>query len=437
MVRFILSIIIFYLADDIYSQQQVRLNGFDETLYSITPGISSTDSYTPLTNFFQSKEIIGAGEATHGTHEFFQTKVELFQFLVTKCHFRVFGIEASYGAQMYVNDYVTKGIGSIEETMQFLDWPWGTDEVRDLVEWMRIYNSDKAENDQISFYGFDCQNLSHGIKYLDRLFLNSSSDFTRVFKKITPLLTANSEYDLFQMILNDKETFKDSLYRTNESLEDWIKLNEVVILKSYGIKDFARIKLCIENFDQALDFLFGGNTTLNFRDSCMASNVLKIYEIEQNKMFIWAHNGHIGKEFSKISIMGTHLKAIMKEKYYAIGFAFDHGNFMAWKGPNTLAGAFIRFLINRKNIYQGLMECTAATNEKNTLTNELKKSNLPSFFIDLNSTTNQLFSTTQKYYDIGASYLNNKRASRNIIAKDEFDGLIFFNCTSATKILKN
>lgn len=437
MVRCILLIFILHLSITIYSQQNVIVNRLQETLYSINEDISGPDNFIPLTNFFQSKEIVGMGEATHGTHEFFKTKVELFQFLVNKCNYRVFGIEASYGAQMYVNDYVKKGIGNIQEVMKFLDWPWGTEEVRDLVEWIKIYNLTKDENDKISFYGFDCQNIAFGIKYLDRLFLNDSSGYAKEFKKITPILSTKSEHDLFQLILNEKQIIKDSLYNTNKCLKNWIKINEASISNKYGKKEFDRINLCIENFSQSLALIFGSNNTLSFRDSCMAFNVIKIHEIEQKKMFIWAHNGHIGKEHFGMPIMGTYLKRILKEDYYAIGFAFDHGNFMAWKGPNTLAGAFIKFFFNRKKLYQGLMECSAATNKKNTLTNELKKTNLQSFFIDLDSTTNPLFLTPQMYYDIGASYLNNKHASSKMIAKNEFDGLIFFNFTSATKILNN
>ncbi len=437
MVRHYFLIFLLHLSTTIYAQQNVMVNGYPETVYSINQDIPVPDNFTPLTSFFQSKEIVGMGEATHGTHEFFSTKVELFKFLVNTCNFRVFGIEASYGAQLYVNEYVKEGVGDIQEIMHYLDWPWSTEEVRDLVEWIRMYNLDKDENDKISFYGFDCQNIAVGIKYLNRFFQNDSSGYVQEFENITPLLSGNSEFDLFQLIKNDRQKIKDSLYNTNKLLLEWIQMNEASITKKYGEKEFDRIHLCIENFSQSLGFIFEGYKTMHFRDSCMAYNVLKIHEIEQNKMFIWAHNGHIGKEYSKIPIMGTYIKGVLNEKYYAIGFAFDHGNFMAWKGPNTIAGAVFKFLFNRNTLYQGLMECSAATNTKNTLTNELKKTDLPSFFIDVHSTANPLFLTPQTYYDIGASYLNNRHASRKIIVSDEFDGLIFFNFTSATKVLNN
>ena len=108
---------------------------------------------------------------------------------------------------------------------------------------------------------------------------------------------------------------------------------------------------------------------------------------------------------------------------------------MAFKGPNTIIGAIYKFIFNRKKMYKGLIECEVKTNNKNSLTNELLKTNLESFFIDLNSTSNVLFTTPQHYYDIGASFLNYRHASSKIISRDEFDGLIFFNTSSATKLL--
>lgn len=435
MLRFTILISFLYISFSIYSQQNAMVNGFQETIFLIEADTSEYKSFTPLTNFFQSKEIVGMGEATHGTHEFFKTKIEMFQFLVKKCGYRVFGIEASYGAQMYVNDYVKNGVGNIQGVMQYLDWPWGTEEVKYLVEWIKSYNLNKDDNEKISFYGFDMQNISYGIKYLNRFLLNDSSDYSNSFRSITPLLYNKSENNLFQLILKDKVIIKDSLFAIKNSLKQWISINETKISKKYGKKEFERINLCIENFNQSLVNIYGGNRIFSFRDSCMAYNILKIKEIENNKIFIWAHNGHIGLEYKKTPIMGTYIKRILKEKYYAIGFSFDHGNFMAYKGPNTIAGALLKIIFNRKKLYKGLMQCNVSTNKKNTLTNELNKLGMPSFFIDLNTTTNTLFATQQRYYDIGATFLNARYASRKTIIKNEFDGLIYFNLTRATKLI--
>ncbi|MFD2934852.1 erythromycin esterase family protein [Spirosoma flavum] len=36
-------------------------------------------------------------------------------------------------------------------------WMWNTAEVRNLIEWMKQYNTDKPTGEQLSFYDFDCK----------------------------------------------------------------------------------------------------------------------------------------------------------------------------------------------------------------------------------------------------------------------------------------
>ena len=111
-----------------YSQINVIVDTTQEIIYPLQlnkPNIN--DNLLPLKKLFESKTIIGMGEATHGTKEFFETKVKTFQFLVTHCNYRVFGIEASYGECNYINDYVETGIGNIDSVMSnFSFWTWRT-----------------------------------------------------------------------------------------------------------------------------------------------------------------------------------------------------------------------------------------------------------------------------------------------------------------------
>ena len=62
MIRFTILISFLHISFSIYSQQNFMLNGFHETVYPIESDTSKFKSFTPLTNFFQSKEIVGMGE---------------------------------------------------------------------------------------------------------------------------------------------------------------------------------------------------------------------------------------------------------------------------------------------------------------------------------------------------------------------------------------
>lgn len=104
------------------------------------------------------RRVVGLGEATHGTREFFELKHRIVRHLVTEHGFRLFGIEASFGETLAVNDYVLGGDGDPESVvgdMQF--WTWNTEAVREFVEWVRAFNDGRPRGDQVKYYGIDAQ----------------------------------------------------------------------------------------------------------------------------------------------------------------------------------------------------------------------------------------------------------------------------------------
>ena len=59
----------------------------------------------PLKKILKDVQIVGLGEATHGTREFFQFKHRMLEFLVKEMGFTVFAIEASYPECFNINNY--------------------------------------------------------------------------------------------------------------------------------------------------------------------------------------------------------------------------------------------------------------------------------------------------------------------------------------------
>lgn len=103
-----------------------------------------------------SARLVGLGESTHGTREFFQQKHRILEYLVRQHGFRVFAIEANQLAVERINRYVEGGDGTAAEVMRAMFAVWNTEEVRDLVEWMRRYNSANPGG-AVRFAGYDMQ----------------------------------------------------------------------------------------------------------------------------------------------------------------------------------------------------------------------------------------------------------------------------------------
>ena len=73
-------------------------------LRSITAG-SGFDDLMPLKEVLRDVRVVGLGEATHGTREFFQFRHRMLEFLVEEMGYTVLAVEGSYAAFMNINDY--------------------------------------------------------------------------------------------------------------------------------------------------------------------------------------------------------------------------------------------------------------------------------------------------------------------------------------------
>ena len=100
--------------------------------------------------------IVELGEATHGTREFFQLKHRILEYLATQKSFAVFSIEANMPEAYRLNDYVLNGNGEPKELLKGMYfWTWNTQEVLDMILWMREFN--KSGKGHLEFTGFDMQ----------------------------------------------------------------------------------------------------------------------------------------------------------------------------------------------------------------------------------------------------------------------------------------
>jgi len=411
-----------------HPQSQVKIGKANETVYQLTPNkTNDLDELLPLEALLKDRKVVGMGEATHGTKEFFNMKAKMFKFLATRCGYRIFTIEATYGGTLKVNDYILYGKGDVLSAMRGMGyWTWDTEEVRDLIEWMRTYNSGKPENEKLKFYGFDPQsyrgpaialatyveafdkqNLDEFLKGLSIL-ADSSDLFFENPKYINPFYHGNEQVAGIISFIQKWFSEKENLYITGSGKTKYqIALRNVVVLQ--------QALLLKKSSEENYGFI---------RDSCMAQNLRWIYELEQSKMFAWAHNGHICKSLNLFETervcMGMFLDTIFGSAYYTIGFVFNKGSFQAFDKETRKMQVF-----------------TLPEYKKNTLACALALAGPDDFFIDLSGTNNKLFTTKGNVYYIGGGFIEElwERYSKPIIAKKQFDGLIFINtATSAVPI---
>ncbi len=121
----------------------------------------------PFKKIVGDAKIVALGESTHGTGDFFKMKHRLLEYSVKEMGFSVFALEANQLNVERINNYVHTGIGDLKKLMaRSLFAVWNTEEVLDLINWVRSYNNQNPSK-QIDFVGYDMQEPSLPIDSLN------------------------------------------------------------------------------------------------------------------------------------------------------------------------------------------------------------------------------------------------------------------------------
>ncbi len=96
-------------------------------------------------------KLVGLGESSHGTHEFFSFKSRLFRRLVTNHGFNTLLFEDSHETGRLINDYISGKDLNLASVCDRLYPVWRTEELKQLLVWLKNHHP-QAE---VAFVGFD------------------------------------------------------------------------------------------------------------------------------------------------------------------------------------------------------------------------------------------------------------------------------------------
>lgn len=285
----------------------------------------------PLRKMVGQARIVALGEATHGTREFFQLKHRMLEFLATEMGFTVFAIEASFPDALAVNDYVLEGKGDPAQALAGLGfWTWDTEEVLEMIRWMRTYNEDSAHNTKLKFLGFDMQNpaasVVHLISYLKRVDPEQAGP---AIERLDPLVGRPYAGDYAKVPAEARKMTADwidaTLLRFSERKDDYVAKS--------SMREWALAQHHARLIHQAEETFGSPAEMIRARDRSMAENVTWILDHEPRgtKVVLWAHNGHVAADPASADWvpMGSHLRQAYGSSMVVIGFSFNQGSFRA------------------------------------------------------------------------------------------------------------
>lgn len=283
------------------------------------------DDMKPFAKALKNVRIVGLGEGTHGSREFFQFKHRMLEFLVKDQGFTVFAIEASYPACWNINDYVLYGKGDRATALASQGfWTWDTNEVSDMIDWMRDYNQKVPESKTVKFLGFDLQHLDRAMVVIEGYLQKVAPDYLpKAEEVLKPYRLPQNQF--MQRSAADKNAATAQLM----GLLGYFALHETRFVRMSSQAEFNETLQEARTLVQYDESYGGGSPAGALRDLYMAENIEYLVNSQPTgtKFVVWAHNGHIGfdKYGGGTKSMGSYLKGFYGDAYYAIGFTMEEG----------------------------------------------------------------------------------------------------------------
>lgn len=370
--------------------------------------------------------IVGMGEATHGTREFFQFKHRLVRYMAEELGLRVFAIEAHFSETFEIDRYIRTGEGDAETAVEnFAFWTWKVEAVQEMVEWMREFNEGRDPADKIRFYGVDMQSGTTAVNELEPFFESVDEDFLDTLSDARSSLRRENSHE--EIVQFGREFIPKLRNRLQDNEEEYVAATsreeyEIARRHAHVLEQFIERQEALLESDEP-------HSPWNIRDRSMADNTRWVLDHEDaDQIALWMHNGHVSRqerEWSDGTLVptGSHLADGYGDDYHAVGMEFDHGEFRS-------AGQD-----------RGLHKFSVDRAPEDTLPWILSNLELPYAYVDIEAASeddevNEWLSEPRQRHAIGSQFDPDQeekyRFQESSIA-GRFDGLLFVEETMASQ----
>ncbi|MEW1635902.1 erythromycin esterase family protein [Streptomyces sp. NPDC093801] len=303
-------------------------------LRSTDPGGSTAD-LRALGAMVGGAQVVGLGEATHGSHEFFTMKHRVFQYLVEEHGFTTFALEMSWSAGLRIDEYLQGGSGDPQRIAQetLAGSPWERDEFVRLIGWMREHNRRHPDR-RVHFMGDDLGGPKLGDDIFERVLSSVATARPAELPRLKELYAGLRPFDdIFTHLRKPLPERRESAARAQEAL-DLVSGHQEA-----GGEEYAWTVQHARNIAQTFAFATvdladpaSVTSAERLRDRAMADNVLWWQRRTGHRMLLSAHNGHVGYLSAHPDMYPRTQGAVLRDRlgraYAAVGFTFAGGSFL-------------------------------------------------------------------------------------------------------------
>jgi erythromycin esterase-like protein len=323
-------------------------------------------------------ELLGIGEALHGSEEILLVRNRLFRRLVQAHGYSAVVLEVTSPQARAINDYV---LGARQAEDPAVRAWFGTgfgalDANRELVEWLRDHNADQAHSPRLHFYGFDLPLGEGGLAspgrvldlvlgYLDAV---DGASAGRHRERITPLIGEAAGWERPAAMFDPAQSVGRSAPATALRIATLDLITELRIRRPelVALNDRLAYADAVHHAELARKLLDAHAalatpgayaTMLGIRDLIMADNLRHVLALERGrgKVLVFAASGHLKRGMMEWHLppepgvkrwwpAGAHLTQSLGERYAVIGMALgvSDDNAVAPPEPDTLEARLSR-----------------------------------------------------------------------------------------------
>jgi erythromycin esterase-like protein len=294
--------------------------------------LTDPENYADLLAAVGNRRLVLLGEATHGTHEFYDARAEITKQLIVEKGFGAVAVEADWPDAYRVNRYVRLRTGdsnadeALSDFHRFPTWMWRNRDVLQFVEWLRAHNAAlHADAPSVGFYGLDFYSLYRSIDVL-----------IATLERLDPEAAkrARERYACFEQFADHEDYAFRAGLQTSKSCEDEAvqQLTDLLVQQvmpdvevadeddRFFAEQNARV---VRNAERYYRAMFGGEVnTWNLRDQHMAETIdallVQLAKTQRpSKLVIWEHNSHVGdaRATERASVGELNVGQLVRERH--------------------------------------------------------------------------------------------------------------------------
>lgn len=340
---FLLTIFLFSCEND--EPQNRNTGSTGEFPPEAVHALQTEADFDVLLNEIGDDRVVLLGEATHGTSEFYTWRAEISKRLIEEKGFNIIAVEGDWSDAYPVNNYIrgnSNAATAEEALLQGFDrwptWMWANEEIADLTAWLRTYNTGRAAQEQVGFYGVDVYGMWESLDEVTEYLENTDPAAAQAAREARNCFAPynQNENAYITATRSSSENCADELTALLEAVQNRVAAESPRNEAAFNALQNAMVAVNAERYYRAS--AVSNAQSWNIRDEHMMGTINRLLEQHgpDAKIVVWEHNTHIGD--ARATTMAdngmVNVGQLAREEYgaeevYLVGFGTYSGTVIA------------------------------------------------------------------------------------------------------------